>query len=112
MPGEARWYWLLARCHFNLRSSPIRAKKWTGWENRAKRLQCMGKPYYITPSDSIDLLRTEASGQALFNPLAANFFALHLKILASAHFMQLRRVAFGALEPVPQARFHLLARRQ
>ena len=56
--------------------------------------------------------RAEARGQALFGPLAANFFALNLKILASIHFMQLRRVAFGIREPVPQARFHLLARRQ
>ena len=50
-------------------------------------------------------------GQALFGSLAADFFALHLQILALIHFMQLRRVAFGTREPVPQARFNLFARR-
>ena len=64
------------------------------------------------PIQSTVFARAEARGQALFGPLAANFFALNLKILASIHFMQLGRVAFGIREPVPQARFHLLARRQ
>ena len=50
-------------------------------------------------------------GQALFGSLAADFFALHLEILASIHFMQLRRVAFGTREPVTQARLRLITRR-